>query len=327
MPKKTTPKKTKKIVKKRRPVKTKAVKPARKKPVAKKKVVASRKPSRVVATKKPVAASKPKVAAVKKPVAASKPKVATTKKPETKKPVILSIVIPAYKEEKRIGGTLISLDKYLNPLGFPYEIIVVIDGSPDNTFQVVEGYKKMVKNLIVINNPENHGKGYVVRQGLLAAKGAYRLFMDADNSTTIDQIEKFSPCFEDKEVGIVIGSRDMVESQVKKSQPAWKVFLGDMGNLMIQMVGGLWGIKDTQCGFKVLTSELAERICPTMLINRWGFDIEMLVLAKRAGFKIKQVPVVWVNDEASTVTIGGYINTLKELFQIRWNVMTGKYRN
>jgi len=239
--------------------------------------------------------------------------------------VILSVIIPAYKEEKRIGNTLLSLDKYLSPLGFNYEIIIVIDGSPDNTFSVVEKYQKMVKNLYIINNPENHGKGYVVRQGLLAAKGVYRLFMDADNSVTINQIENFSPHFEDLEVGIVIGSRDVRGADVKKHQPKWKELLGNMGNLLIQFVGGLWGIPDTQCGFKILTAEAAEAICPLMLINRWGFDFEMLILAKKLGFKIKETPVVWVNDEATTVTLGGYFNTFKELFQVRWNLWTGKY--
>ncbi len=323
MVKKTTSKKS---------PKSKVKKAKRKASPKKKTVIKPKAKTKKVSVKAPVKspAKAPAKASVQKkqaPKVEEKPKkkVVETKTPAPEN-VILSVVIPAYKEEKRIGNTLIALDKYLNPLGFPYEIIVIIDGSPDNTFQVVDGYKKMVKNLIIINNPENHGKGYVVRQGLLAAKGAYRLFMDADNSTSIDQIEKFSPCFEDRRVGIVIGSRDMAESQVKKSQPGWKVLLGDMGNLMIQFVGGLWGIKDTQCGFKVLTGELADKICPAMVINRWGFDIEMLVLARRAGYKIKQVPVVWVNDEASTVTIGGYFNTLKELFLVRWNVITGKYK-
>ena len=244
---------------------------------------------------------------------------------KTKEEVILSVVIPAYKEEKRIGNTLLALDKYLSPLNFAYEIIVVVDGSPDNTFQVVEKYQKMIKNLWIINNPENHGKGYVVRQGLLAAKGAYRLFMDADNSVSIDQMEGFSPFFEEKEVGIVIGSRDIKGSNIKKHQPKWKELAGDMGNILIQVIGGLWGIKDTQCGFKILTAEAVELICPLMRINRWGFDIEILVLAKKLGFKIKEAPVVWINDEASTVTLGGYFNTFKELFQIRWNLLTRKY--
>jgi len=239
--------------------------------------------------------------------------------------LILSVVIPAYNEEKRIGNTLLAIDKYLSPRQFPYEIVVIIDGAKDNTFAVVEKYKKIVKNLRVINNPENHGKGYVVRQALLAAKGEYRLFMDADNSTSVDQIEKFSPLFEDKEVDLVIGSRDLAESNIKKHQPKWKEVAGNMGNIMIQFVGGLWGIKDTQCGFKMLTAKTAEVICPLMKIDRWGFDIEMLALSKKLGIGIKQVPVIWINDEASTVTIGGYINTLKELFQIRLWLIMGKY--
>lgn len=239
--------------------------------------------------------------------------------------IIFSVIIPAYNEEKRIGNTLLAIDKYLSRMNFPYEILIVIDGAKDNTFSVVEKYQKMVKNLKILNNPENHGKGYVVRQGMLAAKGVYRLFMDADNSTTIDQIEKFSPYLEDEEVGLVIGSRDIKGSDVKKHQPKWKELFGDMGNLMIQFVGGLWGIRDTQCGFKIMTGKAAEVICPMMRINRWGFDIEMLVLTKKLGFKIQEVPVVWINDEASKVTLGGYINTLKELFTIRLGLWTGKY--
>jgi dolichyl-phosphate beta-glucosyltransferase len=242
--------------------------------------------------------------------------------------VILSVIIPAYKEEKRIGNTLLSLDKYLSPLGFNYEIIVVIDGSPDNTFSVVEKYQKMIKNLYVINNPENHGKGYVVRQGLLVAKGVYRLFMDADNSVTINQIENFSPHFEDKEVGIVIGSRDIKGADIKKHQAKWKEMLGDMGNFAIKMLTGLWGIPDTQCGFKILTAEAAELVCPLMTVDRFGFDFEMLTLIKKVGFKIAQAPVVWINDEASTVTLfgpNGYINVLKDLCLLRLRLWMGKY--
>lgn len=248
-------------------------------------------------------------------------------KPESKE-IILSVVIPAYKEEKRIGNTLLSLDKYLSPLGFNYEIIVVIDGSPDNTFSVVEKYQKMIKNLYIINNPENHGKGYVVKQGLLAAKGVYRLFMDADNSVTIDQIEGFSPQFEDPEVGIVIGSRDMKGANIKKHQPKWKELFGDMGNFAIKLLTGLWGFPDTQCGFKILTAEAAEIVCPLMMVDRFGFDFEMLTLLKKVGFKIKESPVVWINDEATTVTLfgpNGYIKVLWDLFMLRVRLWTGKY--
>jgi len=242
--------------------------------------------------------------------------------------VMLSVVIPAYKEEKRIGNTLLSLDKYLSPLGFNYEIIVVIDGSPDNTFSVVEKYQKMIKNLFIINNPENHGKGYVVKQGLLTAKGAFRLFMDADNSVTIDQIEGFSPQFDDPEVGIVIGSRDIKGADVKKHQPFWKEALGNLGNFAIRILTGLWGIPDTQCGFKILTAEAAELACPIMKIERFGFDFEMLTLVKQLKFKIKEAPVVWINDEATTVTLfgpNGYIKVLLDLLILRMRLWTGKY--
>lgn len=287
-------------------------------PKAKKKSATKKKNIKKTA-KKPLAAVKTKVGP--KTEKHILPEEAGAKKDE----MILSVIIPAYKEEKRIGNTLLSLDKYLSPLGFNYEIIVVIDGSPDNTFAVVEKYQKMIKNLYVINNPENHGKGYVVRQGLLAGKGVYRLFMDADNSVTINQIESFSPHFENKEVGVVIGSRDIKGSDIKKHQSKIKELAGDMGNMLIQIVAGLWGIPDTQCGFKILTGEAAEFICPLMKIDRFGFDFEMLVLAKKLGYKIEQTPVVWINDEASTVTFGSYLNVFKELFQVRWNLWAGKY--
>ncbi|MBD3238399.1 MAG: glycosyltransferase [Candidatus Moranbacteria bacterium] len=237
----------------------------------------------------------------------------------------LSVVIPAYNEENRISKTLIAVNKYLSAQKYASEILVVIDGATDKTFDVVKGHQKQIKNLVIQNNSKNHGKGYVVRQGLLKAQGDYRLFMDADNSTTVDHIEKFFPHFE-KGYDLVIGSRDIKGSQLKKRQPFWKEFLGNAGNLMIQMVGGLWGIPDTQCGFKALTAGAAENICQTMKIDRWGFDIEMLVLARKAGYKIKEVPVVWINDEASKVSFLSYFNTLKELFQIKFNLLLGNYR-
>jgi glycosyltransferase involved in cell wall biosynthesis len=236
----------------------------------------------------------------------------------------LSVVIPAYNEEKRIGPTLTDIDKYLSKQKYTYEVLVVIDGAKDSTYQVVKKYEKVIHNLKIINNLENHGKGYVVRQGILEAKGEHRLFMDADNSTTVDHVEKFFPHFKDGH-DLVIGSRDIEGSNITKSQSKLKVFLGDMGNVMIQMIGGLWGIPDTQCGFKMLSAKAAKKICPKMKIDRWGFDIEMLVLARKMGFEIKEVAVTWKNDEESKVTLGSYVNTFKELFQIRLNLILGKY--
>ncbi len=237
----------------------------------------------------------------------------------------LSVVIPAYNEEKRIGPTILDIDRYLSQQNYISEILVVIDGATDKTAQVVKKYEGMVQNLRIIDNSENHGKGYVVKQGLLEARGQYRLFMDADNSTSIEHIEKAFPHLE-KDIPVVIGSRDLKESKIAVHQPKWKEFLGDSGNLMIQFLGGLWGIPDTQCGFKILSAEAARKICPLMRINRWGFDIEMLILAKKMDFKIKEIPVEWKNDPDSKVSLGSYFQTFKELFQIRWNILTGKYK-
>ena len=236
----------------------------------------------------------------------------------------LSVIIPAYNEERRIGPTLLDIDRYLSQQDYASEVLVVIDGAKDNTASVVKKYEEMIDNLRVINNQENHGKGYVVRQGLLEANGQYRLFMDADNSTTVNHVEKFFPALEEG-YSVVIGSRDLKESKISKHQAKWKEFLGNAGNLLIQGIGGLWGIPDTQCGFKVLTAEAADKVCRAMKIDRWGFDIEMLVLAKKMGFRIQQLPVEWKNDEDSKVSVGAYFQTLKELFQIRWNLISRKY--
>lgn len=236
----------------------------------------------------------------------------------------LSIVIPAYNEEKRIGKTILAINEYLQKQNYSYEIIVADDGSKDNTVNLVKNLGEKVKNLRVIDNKENHGKGYVVRHGIMEAKGEYRLFMDADNATTVDQVENLLPFFKNG-YDVVIGDRDLKESEIKKHQSRFKEILGDMANVLIQILA-VPGIKDTQCGFKCFSAKFAEEIFPKLKVNRWGFDIEILALARKFGYKIKTVPVVWINDEESKVSMSGYINTLKELFQIKWNLISGKYK-
>ena len=237
----------------------------------------------------------------------------------------LSIIIPAYNEEKRIGKTISAINEYLQKQNYSYEIIVVDDGSKDNTVKLVKKIAEKAENLRVIDNKENHGKGYVVRQGIMEAKGEYRLFMDADNATTVDQVENLLPFFKDG-YDVVIGDRDLKESEIKKHQSHFKEILGDMANVLIQILA-VPGIKDTQCGFKCFSSKFAENIFPKLKVDRWGFDIEILALARKFKYKIKTVPVVWINDEESKVSMNGYINTLKELFQIKWNLISGKYKN
>ena len=239
--------------------------------------------------------------------------------------VYLSVIIPAYKEEKRIPKTLREIDKYLSSQNYGYEIIVVCDGSPDKTAEVVQKMIGEIKNLRLIDNKENHGKGYVVRQGLLEAKGKYRFFTDADNSTSIDQVEKMWPEFK-KGFEIIIGSRDVPGAVLDPPQPWWRIMLGNIFNLIVQVISGLWGIWDSQCGFKGFTEKTVKNIFPKCQIDRFSFDVEILVLAKKMNYKIKEIPVTWKNDLSSTVGFKSMLNMLKDVFKIRWNLITGKYK-
>lgn len=238
--------------------------------------------------------------------------------------IYISIIIPAYNEERRLSKTLEKVDEYLKKQSFSYEIIVVSDGSKDKTSQVVKDLIPRIQNLRLIDNKENHGKGYVVRQGMLDAKGEYRLFTDADNSTSIDQIEKMLPEFE-KGFKVIIGSRDIKGAVIATPQSWIRRRLGDIFNLIVQVISGLWGIWDTQCGFKGFTSRAVEDIFPKCKIDRWAFDVEILVISKKLGYKIKEIPVTWVNDPESKVKLKGMIKMLFEVFQIRWNVITKRY--
>ncbi len=240
-----------------------------------------------------------------------------------KKNPYLSIIIPAYNEENRIAKTLKEINDYLLSKEFDYEIIVISDGSKDKTSDIVLGMKKEIKNLIFINNKENNGKGFVVRQAIMLAKGDYRLFADADNSTPIKEIEKFFPFF--KDYSVIIGSRAIKGADIKNPQSFLRRFLGKTFNLMVQIIVGLWGIWDTQCGFKVLSKEVAEKILPLCKINRWAFDPEILKLTLKNGHKIKEVPVMWINDIESKVKKSAMIKMGIDLFLIRLNLIFKKY--
>lgn len=235
----------------------------------------------------------------------------------------LSVVIPAYNEAKRLPLTLIDIDKHLRASGWSYEIIVVDDGSKDTTAEIVRRFIPLVKNLKLIENKANHGKGAAVRQGMLAAKGAIRLFTDADNSTSVDQFAKMLPHFKEG-CDVVICSRDIEGARLEPPQKWHKRLLGNLGNLFIQalLLRGIW---DTQCGFKAFREEAVEEIFPMGKIDRWGFDIEMLSLARALRYRIKEIPVVWVNDPRSHVKPLAYLQVLWETIKIRWWLSHGKY--
>lgn len=235
----------------------------------------------------------------------------------------LSVIIPAYNEAERLPLTLIDIDRILSKAGYPYEILVVNDGSTDNMADIVRKMAETIKNLNLIDNKVNQGKGGVVRQGMLLAKGQYRLFTDADNSTSIDQFNNMVPYFS-QGYDVVIGSRAVKGSKLEPAQPFYKQLLGKGSNIIIQIVN-LPGIWDTQCGFKAFSEEAAEKIFSKTKINGWGFDIETLALARRLGYRIKEMPVRWVNNALSHVKLFAYLETFWENVKIRWWILTDAY--
>lgn len=232
--------------------------------------------------------------------------------------------MPAYKEASRIEKTLRDVHAYLSAQSYEWEVLVVNDGSTDDTALVVKALIAQMPGIVLVDNTENHGKGWVVKQGMLKANGDIRLFMDADNSTNVREIEKFLPYFEQGS-DLVLGSRRIAGANVAKDQDSIREFLGWCFRTIVHIIVPV-GVTDTQCGFKAMTAEAAEKIFPEQTIYRWAFDVEILSLARRAKFKISEVPITWVNDEASHVKLSGMINMLLEIITIRFNLWTGKYR-
>lgn len=242
------------------------------------------------------------------------------------KNLYLSVIIPAYNEEKRIGPTLESVNEYLKRQDYSYEIIIVANNCTDKTDEVVREYQKKIKNLKLIDIQNGcGGKGCAVKIGIEKALGDYMVFMDADNSTRIFEIDKFWPYFKNG-FDVVIGSRALKDSEIKSRQPWYREFLGRIANVLVQIVL-LLKIYDTQCGFKAFTRRAALNIFSKQKIVGWGFDMEVLALAKKFNFKIKEVPITWFNAPESKVSFGSYLSTFKELFQIRWWLWRGKYNH
>lgn len=211
----------------------------------------------------------------------------------------LSLIIPAYNEEERISEPLKQARLYLQA-NFPdSEIIVVDDGSKDKT---VETVRKIADDIRIVEQGENRGKGAAVRAGMLAAKGRYRIFTDADFSTPVEEVEKAVQYLE-KNTDIFIGSRALDHSFVKKHQPFYREFMGKVFNKIVQVLL-LWGIKDTQCGFKGFRDSVAEDIFARTKFDGFSFDVEVLFLARKLGYSISEVPVVWYNDDRTTVSAG-----------------------
>lgn len=230
-------------------------------------------------------------------------------------PLSLSVVIPAYNEEKRLPGTLAAILLFLRARGRAFEIVVVDDGSTDQTVAIAEQAGPEVR---VLKNPGNRGKGYSVRNGMLSAQGEWRLMCDADLSTPIEELSALEEALQGG-AQIAIASRAVQGAQLEKRQSIMRESSGRFFNLLVRWLH-LRGIKDTQCGFKLFTAGAAEAAFRESRLDGFAFDVEALVLARRKGFAIKEVPVRWRNDEQSRVSFGRGLAAFVDLFRLRFRV-------
>jgi dolichyl-phosphate beta-glucosyltransferase len=236
----------------------------------------------------------------------------------------LSIVIPAYNEAQRISITLYEILTYLAQQPYTAEIIVVDDGSQDATAEIVASFSCHSASVLLLQNGQNRGKGFSVRQGFLHARGAYLLFSDADLSTPIEEVEKLLEALS-ASCDIAIASRALPESRVERHQPWYRESMGRLFNVLVRTLG-LSTMRDTQCGFKCFTREAALEICHCMTRKRFGFDVEMLYLARKWGYGVHEVPVVWHNSPHTRVhALRDSISMAGDLLQIRWNDLCGRY--
>jgi dolichyl-phosphate beta-glucosyltransferase len=234
----------------------------------------------------------------------------------------ISIVIPAYNEEKRIKKSLIRIIAYLKSKSSKYEIIVVDDGSTDNTSKIVRGLNK---NIRILQNKRNKGKGYSVKKGVLAARYRIILFTDADLSTPIEELGQFVKYTNDG-YDVVFGSRNLKSSKIKESQPFYRQLMGKTFPLLVNAITSL-NFKDTQCGFKLFKAQAAKEIFSRQTIEGFAFDAEILFIANKLEYRIKEAPVVWSNSKESKVSpLKDSIKMSIDLLKIRLNELSGKYK-
>jgi dolichyl-phosphate beta-glucosyltransferase len=238
--------------------------------------------------------------------------------------IAYSIVIPAYNEGARLAATLEKVLGYLREQGWSAEVIVVNDGSRDNTADLVRGFAERNPMLRLVENPGNRGKGYAVRNGMLNARGDVVVFSDADLSSPIEEMPKLLAALAGG-ADIAIGSRWLRAELQTRRQSLHRQLFGRVFNLLLRIILGLQ-FKDTQCGFKAFTRRAAQTIFPLERIERWGFDPEILFLARKFGFRVDEVPVRWGHSG------GTRINPLldgarmgEEMLRVRWYDLTGKY--
>jgi dolichyl-phosphate beta-glucosyltransferase len=235
-----------------------------------------------------------------------------------------SIVIPAYNEETRLGATLHRVLAYVRQQGWDAEVIVVNDGSRDNTARLVREFAEKNPIVRLVENPGNRGKGYSVRHGMLKARGDVVVFSDADLSSPIEEMPKLLDALS-QGADIAIGSRWLRAELQTQRQSVHRQIFGRVFNLLMRMILGL-KFKDTQCGFKAFTRQAAQTILPLQRIERWGFDPEILFLARKFGLRVEEVAVHWGHSGDTRIhpVLDG-ARMFQEMLRVRWYDIGGKY--
>jgi dolichyl-phosphate beta-glucosyltransferase len=236
----------------------------------------------------------------------------------------LSIVIPAYNEEKRLPSTLDTVLDFIEDRYEFVEIIVVDDGSTDGTSECVRQYAQKHPTVRLLQNPGNRGKGYAVRNGMLSAKGEWSLFTDADLSSPISEIDKLVDAVQRTRAAVAIGSRAIDRSLIGVHQPAGREYAGRLFNVWMRAVTGL-PFSDTQCGFKLYRADAAQQVFSKQQLEGFGFDVEDLFIAQLLGFKVVEVPVRWNNVEGTKVSLLHGFDSFLDPLRVRWMQVTGRY--
>jgi len=240
--------------------------------------------------------------------------------------VDLSIVVPAYNEEHRIAPTLAQLSAFLAHQPMTWEIVVVDDGSRDGTCAVVEAAMARIPGLRLVRQTPNRGKGAAVRLGMREARGQIRVMSDADGSMPPEQLPRLLAPMLAGQADISIGSRYAEGARADVEQPWWRVLWSRLANRVIQR-SLVPGVRDTQCGFKAFTAEAARALFGVGRIDGWAFDLEILALARHAGFAIAEVGVEWHDDRRSRVhPVQDMVKVVREAMTIRKNLRRGVYR-
>ena len=230
----------------------------------------------------------------------------------------LSVIVPAYNEAKRIAPSLEKIVAYLRAQPHSWELIVVDDGSRDETVEVVNKFTGGIPEAKLIGYQPNRGKGFAVRTGVLASKGVWVVFLDADLSTPPDEIEKALLYLRDG-YDMVIGSRALPDSQIERRPPLYRRFATAIFDLVKHILVGLWQFSDTQCGFKAYRRNAVRPLYEQAVIDRFMFDVEILYLAERKRLKVHEMPVRWADASGSKVRfLEGVYNMVKDLLRIRW---------